>query len=153
MRRSLKLAAAMIACALGGGTALGQDEAFELVRALQSLQDQVVRGNTRAHAAQRALLGRIAEQFDSLSSEKWKDSKNARAAVIFVLSGGTARALQKLVRNGVAAGIDEKLVKGALAYGEGRHEEAAELLLQLDARTLDPGVAGHVAYVRAELVS
>jgi len=131
----------------------GKSEPFELVRSLQSLQDQVVRGNTRAHAAQRVLLARIAEQFDALSAEGWKDPKNARAAVVFVLSGGSARALQKLLHSGASADINEKLLKGTLAYGEGRHDAAAELLAGIEARALDPGMAGLVAYVQGELAA
>ena len=60
------------------GAAHGQDgkgEPFELVRSLQSLQDQVVRGNTRAHAAQRVLLARIAEQFDALERREVEGSE------------------------------------------------------------------------------
>ena len=95
MRCVLTLAGVMIACVLGSmGAAHGQDgkgEPFELVRSLQSLQDQVVRGNTRAHAAQRVLLAHIAEQFDALKPEGWKDPKNARAAVVFVLSETSAK--------------------------------------------------------------
>ncbi len=157
MRCVLTLAGVMIACVLGSmGAAHGQDgkgEPFELVRSLQSLQDQVVRGNTRAHAAQRVLLAHIAEQFDALKPEGWKDPKNARAAVVFVLSGGSARALQKLVRSGASTDINEKLLKGTLAYGEGRHDEAAELLASVEARALDPGTAGLVAYVQGELAA
>jgi chemotaxis protein MotC len=157
MRRRLKLAGAALACALAGGSlAFGQDskgEPFELVRSLQSVQDQVVRGNARAHAAQRVLLGRIAEQFDALSPEGWKDQRNARAAVVFVLSGGSARVLQKLVGSAGVDGVDEKLIKGVMAYGEGRRDEAAELLKEIDARALGPGMAGHVAYVQGDLAA
>jgi len=148
--------AALAGVLIAAGAAYGQDgkgEPFELVRSMQSLQDQVVRGNTRAHAAQRELLGRIAEQFEAVDAQKWKDPKNARAAVVFVLSGGNARVLQKLIRNGTGADIGEKLLKGALAYGEGRLEEAAELLGGIEARKLDPGMAGHVAYVQGELAA
>jgi len=84
---------------------------------------------------------------------KWKDPKNARAAVVFVLSGGSARVLQKLMRSGASADVGEKLLKGALAYGEGRHDEAAELLAGIEARTLDPSMAGYVAYVQGELTA
>jgi chemotaxis protein MotC len=157
VRRVLTLAGALLACGLGWtGAVYGQDgksEPFELVRSLQSLQDQVVRGNTRAHAAQRALLARIAEQFDVLSGDGWKDPKNARAAVVFVLSGGSARALQKLMQSGAGKDINEKLIKGTLAYGEGRHDAAAELLAGIEARALDPAMAGLVAYVQGELVA
>jgi chemotaxis protein MotC len=155
--RCLKLASvAMAGVLIAAGAAHGQDgkgEPFELVRSMQSLQDQVVRGNTRAHAAQRELLGRIAEQFEALDAQKWKDPKNARAAVVFVLSGGNARVLQKMIRGGAGADLGEKLLKGALAYGEGRHEEAADLLGGIEARKLDPGMAGHVAYVQGELAA
>lgn len=154
MRRALKAAGAAFAFALAAaGTANSQDEPFELVRSLQSLQDQVVRGNTRAHAAQRVLLGRIAEQFEALSSESWNNPKNARAAVVFVLSGGSARVLQKLMGSDVTTDIDAKLLNGTLAYGEGRHDEAAELLGGIEARTLEPGMAGLVAYVQGELAA
>jgi len=157
VRRVLTLAVAMIACGLeslsGAHGQDGKSEPFELVRSLQSLQDQVVRGNTRAHAAQRVLLAHIAEQFDALKPEGWKDPKNARAAVVFVLSGGSARALQKLMRSGASTDINEKLLKGALAYGEDRHDEAAELLASVEARALDPGTAGLVAYVQGELAA
>ena len=157
MSRSLNLAgAAMAGVLIAAGAAHGQDgkgEPFELVRSMQSLQDQIVRGNIRAHAAQRELLGRIAEQFEILDAQKWKDPMNARAAVVFVLSGGNARVLHKLILSGAGADLGEKLLKGALAYGEGRHEEAAELLGGIEARKLDPGMAGHVAYVQGELTA
>jgi chemotaxis protein MotC len=157
MRRVLPVASAAALLGLAfGSMAVAQDlkgEPFELVRSLQSLQDQVVQGNSRAHAAQRVLLGRIAEQFEALSAEMWQDPKNVRAAVVFVLSGGNVRILHKLLRSVPGKASDEALVKGALAYGEGRHEEAAELLAAVDARTLDPGLAGHVAYVQGELAA
>ncbi len=128
-------------------------EPFELVRALQSLQDQVARGNARAHANQRVLMARIAEQFAVMSSEGWKEPRNARAAVLFVLSGGNSRVLQQLLDSGVAFQLDEKLVKGLLAYGNGQKAQAAEMLHAVDARSLDASIAGHVAYAQAELAA
>ena len=157
MMRLGKLAGAVIGCALTwAGPACAQEskgEPFELVRSLQSLQDQVARGNTRAHANQRVLLARIAEQFDAVNPEVWKEPKNARAAVLFVLSGGNARVLQKLIGSDAKIDIDEKLLKGALAFGEGRLDEAAQLLGGVEARALDPSIAGHVAFVQGELVA
>jgi chemotaxis protein MotC len=157
MRVTVQIAAAAMFGLTLGGAAGAQDrkggEPFELVRSLESLQDQVVQGNTRAHAAQRVLLGRIAEQFEALPPERWQDPKNARAAVVFVLSGGNAGILRGLLRGGAGKAIDESLAKGVLAYGEGRHDEAAELLNGIDARALDPGLAGHIAYVQGELAA
>ena len=62
--------------------AQGQDgggEPYELVRSLQSLQDQIARGNARAHANQRVLIGRIAEQFDSRRARNAGRSPRTRA--------------------------------------------------------------------------
>ena len=50
-------------------------------------------------------------------------------------------------------GMDDKLVQGVLAYGEGRNAEAADLLIRIDARSLDPSIAGHLALVQAELIA
>jgi chemotaxis protein MotC len=151
-----KLAGVAIVCALALALpARGQDggsEPYELVRSLQSLQDQVVRGNTRAHANLRVLLGRIAEQFDAADPGRWKDPKNARAAVLFVLNGGNVRALKKVIDAGGSVEVDENLLKGALAYGEGRRDEASQVLSSIDARLLHASLAGHVAYVQGELL-
>ena len=131
----------------------GAGEPFELVRALQSLQDQVARGNARAHASQPVLMARIAEQFAVMKPERWKEPRNARAAVLFVLSGGSNSVLQQLLDSRVPLELDEKLVKGLLAYGSGHKAQAAEMLHAVDARSLDASIAGHVAYVQAELAA
>jgi chemotaxis protein MotC len=131
----------------------GAGEPFELVRALQSLQDQVARGNASAHASQRVLMARIAEQFSAMKPERWKEPRNARAAVLFVLSGGNGGVLRQLLDSHVPFELDEKLVKGLLAYGSGQKAQAAALLHAVDARSLDASIAGHVAYVQAELAA
>jgi len=131
----------------------GKGEPFELVRSLQSLQDQIARGNARAHAYQRVLMARIGDQFGAIAAERWQEPRNARAALVFVLSGGNARVVQGLLDRGVSFEIDEKLLKGALAYAEGRMEEAKPLLDDVDARALEAGIGGHVAFVQAELAA
>jgi chemotaxis protein MotC len=155
VKGSCKIAAAAVTCALAlAQPAQGQNgpgEPFELVRSLQSLQDQIVRGNTRAHANKGKLVSRIAEQFDAIDAERWKEPRNARAAVLFVLNGGPVRALQKLIGSGSGGDLDEKLLKGVLAYGESRMEDALQLLDGIDARLLHVSLGGHVAYVQGEL--
>jgi chemotaxis protein MotC len=131
----------------------GKGEPFELVRSLQSLQDQIARGNSRAYATQRVLMARIAEQFAAVAPERWKEPKNARAALVFVLSGGNASVVQKLLDAGAVFEIEEKLLKGALAHAENRPEQAGELLGGIEARALDASIAGHVAFMQAELAA
>lgn len=156
-RRCLRIAiVAMGLLLVPQGSALAQSgagEPFELVRALQSLQDQVARGNASAHASQRVLMARIAEQFTAMKPERWKEPRNARAAVLFVLSGGSSGVLQQLLDSRTPFDLDEKLVKGVLAHGSGQKAQAAEMLHAVDARSLDASIAGHVAYVQAELAA
>ena len=126
---------------------------FELVRELQIFQDQAVLKSKNARAQQTDLLAKVAAQLTKFDASAWADRRNARAAVIYVLSGGDPRVLSKLLGSGAALGVDDQLVKGALAYGERRDTEATQLLDGVDVETLDRSVGGHVALVRALLVA
>lgn len=142
--------------ALPAGTTLCQEAAkqpFELVRSLRALQDRIAQGDTAAHAAQRKLVAEIAEEMVAANATVWSDPRNARAAIIYALSGGEPRVLKPLFRVRALPGIDDKLLNGALAYSEGRNAEAAELLANIDPRALDPSLGGHVALVRSTLVA
>lgn len=152
-RTGLGVAAAAL---LASGNAYGQagvGEPYELVRSLQALQDQVARGNTSAQARQRVLIGQIAEQFSKTDPAKWKDPRNLRAAAVFVFSGGSAQFLKSVPQEAEPTDVEGKLIKAAVALSKGNREEAGKQLLAIDARMLDVTVAGHVAYVQAELVA
>jgi chemotaxis protein MotC len=140
---------------LAAGPTLGQGggEPYELVRSLQSIQDQIVRGNARAHSYQRVLMGQIAEKFAGMNAERWKEPRNARAAIVYLLSGGNPTALRKLAENPAQVNLDAGLLNGAIAYAQGKKEEAAKLLHELDARTLDASIAGYVAFAQGELAA
>jgi chemotaxis protein MotC len=126
---------------------------FELVRELQIFQDQAVLKSKNARAQQTDFIAKVAAQLTKFDASAWADRRNARAAVIYVLSGGDPRVLSKLLGSGAALGVDDQLVKGALAYGERRDTEATQLLDGVDVETLDRSVGGHVALVRALLVA
>jgi chemotaxis protein MotC len=115
------------------------------------VQDRIARGDTAAYLSYRTSLAGFAEQLAQVKDEAWQDPRNVRAAVALVLSGGDPRVLEPLVSR--VDGLDRKLVRAALAYGHNSNEEALGLLGDVDARTLDPSVAGHVALVQAELVA
>jgi chemotaxis protein MotC len=151
-----RLAAPLLALVVALAPARGQEaprQPADLVRSLQTLQDQIAHGSTDAHLSQRTLLAQIAEQLALAKPEVWKEARNARAAVAFVLSGGDPRLLKKLSEPGMLPGMDEKLVQGVLAYGEGRNAEAADLLIRIGAPSLDASIAGHIALVQAELIA
>jgi chemotaxis protein MotC len=130
-----------------------EKQPFELVRELQSFQDDAVLKSKDARAKQTDLIAKVAAQLGQFPASAWVDPRNARAAVIYVLSGGDPRVLSKLQGSGAPLGIDDRLVKGALAYGERRDTEATQLLDGIDLDLLDRSVGGHVALVRALLLA
>lgn len=138
------------------GRALGEDahkEPYEFIRSLQVVQDEIARGSSAAHSSQRKLLSQIGEQLRKVGSDVWKEPRNARAALVFVLSGGDPTIVRDLLGRGVSFGVDEKLVKGALAYAEGRDQEAAQLLGSIDARSLEPTLGAQVALVQSVVMA
>jgi chemotaxis protein MotC len=145
---------AMAAGLLLAAPVIGEEagsQPFELVRTLRAVQDRIAHGDSAAHEGQRELLAEIGAKLVRADAAAWKDPRNARAAVLYVLSGGDPSVLSRLSASGSLPGIDETLVKGVLGYSEGRSADA-ETLLSIDPRRLDPTIAGHVALVQSGLV-
>jgi chemotaxis protein MotC len=126
----------------------------QLVRTLHLMQDQIAVGSTEAHIGQRSLLGILDDRFMNLEPETWHTSKNVRAAVSFVLSGGNPGILRKLLELGssVVAENDRPLVEGALAYVEGREEAAQNSLASLDPHSFPPTLGAQLALVQSALI-
>ena len=122
---------------------------FEQIRVLQTLQEQIAQGNSHAMQAQRTQLSRMDKQFVELSVEVWQEPRNARAAVVHLLSGGHPAVMRHLLTLDPLPAIDKRLMEASLAYVEGREEEMRELLIDIDPLDLPPGLGGHVALVKA----
>ena len=123
-----------------------------LVRSLQILQEQIANGNVAAHSAQGALLERIETRFTQAPPDTWQDPRNARAAVIYLLGGGKPATIRVLLSYDKPPAIEDRLIKGALAYVEGHEEEALDLLRTVDVRRLPPSLGGPVALVQSALI-
>lgn len=124
----------------------------ELVRRLQRLQDRIAGGDVDGIATQRTLISEIDRAFASADATVWQDPANARALVIYVLSGGTPAVLRDIVTREPKPAIDEKLLLGALLYVEGREEPALRELGEVDARKLPNALGGQIALAQAALV-
>ncbi|MCK0207896.1 chemotaxis protein MotC [Starkeya koreensis] len=121
------------------------------VRELQRLQDRMATGSGEALAAQNALIASIDRDLRAADSLAWRDPLNARALVIFALSGGGPATLRAVLGKGANPDIDERLVRGSLAYLEGREADALKELGEVDARALPASLAGQVALAQAAL--
>ena len=128
-------------------------EPFELVRSLRVVQDEIAKGSSEAHIAQRRLMTSISDDLAMVAPDRWNEPRNVRAAILFVLSGGDPRILRSVLGLAGQPAAAETLMRGALAYAEGRSGEASEHLSGIEARALDPGIAGTVALVQAALAA
>nr|WP_246820615.1 chemotaxis protein [Bradyrhizobium iriomotense] len=124
-------------------------EPYELVRALQAVQDGIANGDTAAHGSHIALIRQVGEKFLAADANVWSNPQNGQAVVIYLLSGGAPQLVRKLPRDKL--NVDGRLFDGALAYVEGRQDEARELLKDVKPRTLPSGLGGQVALVQGAL--
>lgn len=149
------IAATLLAC-LGSAHAQPADdqmrEPYQMVRSLQMLQDQIARGDLDAHSSQPALLKRLGENFLKADAAVWKEPRNSRAAVTFLLSGGSPQVVASL-RSRNVLNIDEAIVDGAIAYVEGRTDEAKSKLANIKPRSLPAALGAEIALVQSALVA
>lgn len=149
-----------LAVAAWASQAFGQEGAqpeskqpFEVVRSIQAIQDQIVLGSVSARAKLPKLIEQLSERLLAADREVWRDTRNARAAVIFTLSGGQSRVVRRVIETGLSPEPDLELMRGTLAYVEGREAEAKRILSRIDAKTLTPVPGGHVAMIQSALVA
>ncbi len=126
---------------------------FGLVRTLKAVQDQIAQGSASAHEFQKRFLAELNTEMRKMPPEVWDDPRNARAAVIFVLSGGDPRLANDLLSRTPLPPVDDRLLKGALAFGEGRAQDAVQFFEAIDVRSLEPGLAGLVALIQGTLIA
>ena len=123
------------------------------MRSLHALQDQIVLGNRTARVAISSLATELATRLLSYNPSVWREPRNARAVVTYVLSGGAPRVAETILASGDCAPQEKPLVEAAVAYSEGHVTRARTLLANVDARTLEPIVGGHIALAQAALVA
>ncbi len=126
-------------------------EPYQLVRELQALQDRTATGSVDALSAQRTVIASIDRALAAAPASVWQDARNAVAAIGFVLSGGPPRILRALATAEPKPAVDENLLKGVLAYAEGRESEAYGFLTPLDATSLPPSIGAQVAMAQSAL--
>ena len=61
-------------------------EPYELVRALQAVQDGIANGDTAAHGSHIAMIRQIGEKFLAADPAVWSNPQNSQAVVIYLLS-------------------------------------------------------------------
>ena len=154
MRRALAGAvlALGLATAVAGGAVADEAAPYKTMRALQGLEDRIAAGDALAQAARAKAIGRLARSFAAMPAETWHDLRNARALVAYLFGGGDAGTIARAIQPEVLHKDAAALYRGALAYAGGDDDGARTLLVPVEAKTLPPGLAGHLALVQASLV-
>ena len=152
------VATSLLACALmSPHPARAEDAAVspvQLVANLQNIQggDRARRSGRLCRAAQ-AAARYFRSVFGAAKPEVWRNPRNARAAVIYLLSGGQPRVIMRLIESGNVPKDEEKMMRGALAYVLSHEAEALKLLGDVDPKSLDPALGGQLAFVQSMLLT
>lgn len=123
-------------------TSAGQP--YVLIRKLQLLQDEVVRGSRPALDQKKPLLDEIAQVIAAALPDVWQDQRNARSIALYLVEGGPPRAVRQMFDRGPKLGEIEKPLRALLAFSE-RRKEAKGLLAELNALAMPPGVGAPLA--------
>ena len=150
--RSLSLSIMIVLAASRFAAAEGSSGLVEMVRELNSVQNRMVAGDAAARAAARGQVAKIEQALSSVSPEDWKETRNARAAAVYLLCGGSPRTLRQLFDARVFSQENAPLLAGSLAYAEGHGREAAKHLSALEAKRLPANLGGHLALVQGGLL-
>jgi chemotaxis protein MotC len=129
------------------------DEPEILIRRLQDLQERVASGDAAAYAEQPQLLHLIAQRFAAQPPEVWSKPKNARALILYLLSGGASAVGRKILDSHQVAATERPMATGAIAYLEGVEGVDRDTLLNLDPLALDVSLGAHVAFVQSILLT
>lgn len=118
---------------------------WELIEA----QDRAVAGDASRQAK---IAPGIEGCIASLSAEDWKQQRNYRAAVIYVLAGGGSARLKRLLQDHAIEEKSPPLLTASLAFADGDRQNAIKLMSSVDVRNFPPILAGHLALVRGGLL-
>lgn len=130
-----------------------ESDPVRLTRTLQLLQDRIAQGSVPAHLSQVALLAEVEKAMLAAGRDTWSDRGEVVAAVTFALSGGGPRILKRIDADRTFAGPEVSLLRGALAFLEGREVEARALIGAIDASRLPPSLAGTIAMTQSALAA
>jgi chemotaxis protein MotC len=126
-------------------------EPYELVRTLQTVQDGIANGDVAAYNGHLALIRQVGEKLLAADPGVWSKPQNGQAVVVYLLSGGAPQIVRKLPRERI--NVDEKLFDGALAYVEGRQDDARKFLKDVQPRLVPAAVGGQIALVQGALLA
>ncbi len=125
----------------------------KILRSLQFVQDSVVMGDHSARDMQKFLLSAFDTTLRTSDMSVFSDTKNADAALIYIMSGGNPATLNYLVAKDVQGYFDSRVVNVLQKYLSGRgglvDKVVSDLIPEYRNNRLGPYlmlIAGNIAY-------
>ncbi|MEM9356966.1 MAG: chemotaxis protein MotC [Pseudomonadota bacterium] len=123
----------------------------KLIRQITALQDSIARGSTTALAAKPILARRVASMLTDLDKTGLAEPSTANALLTFALSGADPRVIRAVLDGAVLAPPFDRLLPGALAYLEGRRNDAVRHFSAVETANLGDVAKGPVHLALAAL--
>jgi chemotaxis protein MotC len=120
---------------------------------VQALHDQMALGSRAAQRAMPGLLRRLGGRLMAERTAVWRDPRNIRAVVVYLLSGGETRVARKVLTSAKCTPQEKHLIEGALAYLGGNKAMAKAMLSNIDPRALEPSIGSQLALAQATLIA
>jgi len=140
------IAAAFVAALAGAARA---QSISDLTSDLQTLQARIAVGDKSAYAHQTERIRAVGAAIVAAKPETWQSKRETDSVVIYLLSGGDPRDVNRLVESGAVPASEIPLMRGALAYVMGNEAEAAKRLADIDPRSLPLRLAGPMAFAQS----
>lgn len=151
---SLALAAALMPARAAPGPAAPDPLApYQLVRSLQLVQDQIANGDHAALPMQQRLIRMIDERLNESEPEDFADGRNFRALMLYAMSGGNPRTVERLMARLVLDDRDARLSAGLIQYLGGNPGGAAAALGDIQPADVAAELSPFLALVKGTIIA
>lgn len=123
-------------------------EFADMVHELNALQNRMAIGAAAARDQAARQFDLIEHALEAEPATNWKDERNVRAAIVYLLCGGAPAKLREIHDAGLADGGLAPLLAASLEYAEGRNGGAPTALMAFDPRQFPATLGGHLALVQ-----
>ena len=103
----------------------------KILRSLQFVQDSVVMGDHSAREMQKYLLETIDTTLRTADASIFEDSRNADAALAYIMSGGNPQTLDYLVARDVQGHFDSRVINILQKYFNGRGVQVEKIITDI----------------------
>lgn len=159
MRRRRSAALPILATlALGSASAHadyteGSLQPYQMVRSLQLVQDRIAGGDHAALPMQKKLLELTDARFRAAGNEDFADRRNARALMVYAMSGGNPATVADSLAHREMNEDDRAAAAGVLGYLTGDVAQARKALTTIDPASQPQEVAAFLYLVKGSVLA